>query len=336
MAASAAALPPALIDFQGRLYYANGTALTATQSITFRIYNVTSGGTPLWSETQSVVVSNSYFDALLGGTTNLATVAFNQALYLAVYTGTQELAPRLTIAQAPYAYSLGGVINVNGTNVGVGTTNPNNTLDVEGTVKLADGTQGAGKVLTSDASGVASWAAVAGIPAGAVMFFNLTSCPSGWTNFTPAQGRYIVGTVATGGTLGSTVGTALTNTENRPVGQHSHTINDPGHSHTIYDPGHTHGISPNPHTHTDSGHTHSIGVGSSNLGTIPWAGNTGPTGTGYTNTGYANIQGTTLTINTGYTSIGINSAGTNIGVNNAGSVAGTNAPYVQLLGCIKL
>ena len=44
-----------------------------------------------------------------------------------------------------------------GTNVGINNLNPNATLDVNGSFKLADGTQGAGKVLTSDASGNASW-----------------------------------------------------------------------------------------------------------------------------------------------------------------------------------
>ena len=41
--------------------------------------------------------------------------------------------------------------------VGIGTAYPQARLDVEGTVKITDGTEGAGKVLTSDASGNASW-----------------------------------------------------------------------------------------------------------------------------------------------------------------------------------
>jgi len=45
----------------------------------------------------------------------------------------------------------------NGTNVGIGTTSPTAKLHINGTFRLADGTEGAGKVLTSDASGNASW-----------------------------------------------------------------------------------------------------------------------------------------------------------------------------------
>ncbi len=45
--------------------------------------------------------------------------------------------------------------------VGIGTTSPSTVLDVrsasKGALKIADGTQGAGKVLTSDANGVATW-----------------------------------------------------------------------------------------------------------------------------------------------------------------------------------
>jgi hypothetical protein len=42
-------------------------------------------------------------------------------------------------------------------NVGVGTSNPSTKLDVLGDFKLVDGTQGFGKVLTSDSNGKAKW-----------------------------------------------------------------------------------------------------------------------------------------------------------------------------------
>lgn len=42
-------------------------------------------------------------------------------------------------------------------NVGIGTTTPGAKLEVAGQVKITGGLPGAGKVLTSDAAGLASW-----------------------------------------------------------------------------------------------------------------------------------------------------------------------------------
>jgi len=47
---------------------------------------------------------------------------------------------------------------LDGGNVGIGTTNPTAKLEIAGTLKVADGSQAAGRVLTSDGSGNATWA----------------------------------------------------------------------------------------------------------------------------------------------------------------------------------
>lgn len=52
-----------------------------------------------------------------------------------------------------------------GGNVGIGTATPGAKLDVEGNVKIADGTQGDGKVLTSDVDGNAYWKGAVGFSA---------------------------------------------------------------------------------------------------------------------------------------------------------------------------
>jgi len=49
--------------------------------------------------------------------------------------------------------------NVNNAKVGIGTSNPTEKLQVNGKIRMVDGTQGAGKILTSDANGVAMWVA---------------------------------------------------------------------------------------------------------------------------------------------------------------------------------
>jgi hypothetical protein len=69
-------------------------------------------------------------------------------------------------------------------------------------------------------------------PSGAVMFFDLASCPAGWSQWDQALGRYLVG-APTGGTVGATVGTALSDQENRATGKHTHVVNDPGHLHGV-------------------------------------------------------------------------------------------------------
>ncbi len=56
------------------------------------------------------------------------------------------------------------VIDTDG-NVGVGVTDPDAKLEVAGQVKITGGTPGAGKVLTSDANGLATWEAAGGASA---------------------------------------------------------------------------------------------------------------------------------------------------------------------------
>jgi hypothetical protein len=83
--------------------------------------------------------------------------------------GYNAAVPNLT---GNYQMSIGNLIYANGLDgstttlstgsVGIGVKTPTAKLDIAGTVKIADGTQGAGKVLTSDAAGLASWQTAAG------------------------------------------------------------------------------------------------------------------------------------------------------------------------------
>jgi hypothetical protein len=60
----------------------------------------------------------------------------------------------------------GSVLYANNGNVGIGTTTPTAKLEIAGQVKIAGGSPGAGKVLVSDASGLASWSSGPVGPAG--------------------------------------------------------------------------------------------------------------------------------------------------------------------------
>jgi hypothetical protein len=172
----------------------------------------------------------------------------------------------------------------------------------------------------ADDDGALEWAAVATAsewPSGLVVFSPTGTCPPGWSEYTDARGRYLVGLVS-GGTNEATVGTALTNSENRSVGQHNHVASGT-HNHTQN--AHSHTIGASSHSHTEPGTVFlSADSGGSSVNTAGGSTNTGSSGTGVS-----------IVANTGTNQ----TATTGITVNNAGSVAGTNAPYIQLLVCRK-
>lgn len=133
---------------------------------------------------------------------------------------TSNVAAPLNVGSSGQSKFGGLVLNTGGAqyglivdqgNVGVGTQSPSQKLDVAGYIKAQTGL-----CLGSDCR--TGWT---DIPGGFVGFFNLSGCPSGWSEFTNAQGRYVVG-LNPGGTIGGTSGTALSNLEDRPTGRHRH------------------------------------------------------------------------------------------------------------------
>jgi hypothetical protein len=69
-------------------------------------------------------------------------------------------------------------------NVGIGTSAPAATLDVNGTVKISGGSPGVGKVLTSDAAGLATWQSASAATGSLAGAYN----PIGTTNLVMAAG----------------------------------------------------------------------------------------------------------------------------------------------------
>jgi hypothetical protein len=157
------------------------------------------------------------------------------------------------------------------------------------------------------------------VPTGAVMFFNLASCPAGWSALVEAEGRYLVA-MPTGGTLGAAVGTALTDGQDRATGRHTHSASSPAHTHTSQN--HAHTVEP----HTHSYHTNNMYAGIANPGSGTWG--WVPENSGV----YIDTGATGLT--TSWVAPAINATAATVTVNNAGA-AGTNAPYLQLLACQK-
>lgn len=175
-------------------------------------------------------------------------------------------------------------------NLGIGTNNPTQALHVQGNLNVTGEIYGHVNK-TSD------------IPSGAVMFFNLASCPTGWSESSVFQGRYLVGK-PNNGTLGATVGTALTDKENRNItGNHTLTTAEmPAHQHLMY-------------SQQDFDTKFAVAFLSGAAQT--------PAGTG------GAFAFTNDNPSTGLT------GGNGPHNHNISSVAGTNAPYIQLLVCQK-
>ena len=109
-----------------------------------------------------------------------------------VLAGNTQL---LSVPYALYAQATGDtsnwkrsgndLVNKNIGNIGIGTSTPTRKLDVNGDIKIVDGTQGNGKVLTSDANGNASWQTLS---TGGVMYTNMQvyATPGSFTFTIPA------------------------------------------------------------------------------------------------------------------------------------------------------
>ena len=106
----AAAQVPQRLTEQGRLFDAEtGMPVEGTETIRFSIYSEASGGTALWTETQSVTFDAGYFSTQLGESTPFAATLFDGSVrYLGVTVGTDvELSPRSAMSSVPYALIAG-------------------------------------------------------------------------------------------------------------------------------------------------------------------------------------------------------------------------------------
>jgi hypothetical protein len=109
------------IPVQGRLTDASGNPLDGSYSITFRLYNVNTGGTELCHDTNSVHVDQGLFNSEIWG--NCQDEITGEQLYLGIEVGSDgEMSPRQPIYAVPYAWSLrpGAVISAS-----LGSTNAN-------------------------------------------------------------------------------------------------------------------------------------------------------------------------------------------------------------------
>lgn len=97
---------PRQISYQGILTDASGNLVAnGNHSLRLRLFTESTGGTAIFSETQTVAVVGGTFNVIIGSTTPIpASVAFDKAYFLGVSVDNgQELSPRTPLLAAPYA-----------------------------------------------------------------------------------------------------------------------------------------------------------------------------------------------------------------------------------------
>ena len=106
-AAPALAAVPNLVNFQGILTDSSGgPLLDGPHALTFRIYEVASGGSLQWSESQSVTTRGGLFNVLLGSVTTFPSGVFDGTpRYLEVQVESDPpMTPRQQFVSVPYAF----------------------------------------------------------------------------------------------------------------------------------------------------------------------------------------------------------------------------------------
>ncbi len=98
------------IAYQGRLADSQGTPLTNTLNMSFRLYAQATGSTPLWTEqwtgSNGVQVSDGLFNVMLGSLTSIPqdVITGNNNLFLGITVGTDgEMIPRVQLGSVPTA-----------------------------------------------------------------------------------------------------------------------------------------------------------------------------------------------------------------------------------------
>ena len=203
IALSAAAIETT-IAYQGVLRDAQGNVLTVhAQTITFRLYNQASGGTPLWARAIAVNLDNNgLFNVELndagtsveGATYETLADALKAARSGTLFVGLEvanssgEISPRQKILMTPYSSWAADVTNASG-DFSVSGKATLNSVEVTGGLTVSGNTTLAGNTTFNNhvtvAGGITvrdtgSFTGYGTIPVGGIIMWSGSSVPDGW------------------------------------------------------------------------------------------------------------------------------------------------------------
>ncbi|MEE8573298.1 MAG: hypothetical protein V3T20_08525 [Gemmatimonadota bacterium] len=138
-----------IMSYQGVLRDAGGNPVSdGSYLVSFRIYDVETGGTALWVENQTLTAEGGIINAHLGSVVTLTTLEFDVPYWLGIGVEHEaELVPRTPFTTVPYAATAGSANHCDNVddhdwetsgddlyrgigNVGIGTVTPDVRLDV--------------------------------------------------------------------------------------------------------------------------------------------------------------------------------------------------------------
>ncbi len=155
---------PQQINYQGNLTDASGIPLSGNYTMEFFIYDVSTNGTELWSESQTVPVASGIYNVQIGqnpGSNPFPDDLFDDPHWLGVNVGADtEMIPRQPLTSVSFALMSDGISSgaVTATmlanNVGTGDKIANNTITgdkiIDGSVTVSDIQDGSGSGLDAD------------------------------------------------------------------------------------------------------------------------------------------------------------------------------------------
>lgn len=97
---------PATINFQGYLTDDSDAPISGGKSITFKIYDVSTAGTALWTSTKNITITNGVYSTELGKDVvfDLSTMKFDKQYYLGINVENDgEMSPRIAMTNSAYA-----------------------------------------------------------------------------------------------------------------------------------------------------------------------------------------------------------------------------------------
>lgn len=178
---------PKTINHQGRMSLKTGEPIAdGTYSITFKLFNVPTDGTALWTGVYDVQTKNGYYNVVLGsGTYSLAALGFEEQYYLEIrpQNETYPLTPRSPLSSSAYSFHAQHAVEAQSATV-----------------------------------------AANGVPQGTIIMHQGPNCPSGYTRLSALDGLFPRGASSYSGSQAGGADSHSHGASSSTTGAHTHTL----------------------------------------------------------------------------------------------------------------